>query len=31
MNANLQVVLATAPETFSDYCARFREHRIAGK
>jgi hypothetical protein len=28
---NYQVVLATAPETFADYCAKFRERWIAGK
>jgi hypothetical protein len=26
-----QVVLAAAPETFPDYCAKFREQWIAGK
>ena len=29
--AEYQVVLATAPETFSDYCTKFRECWIAGK
>ncbi len=29
--AQYQVVLAAAPETFSDYCAKFRERWIAGK
>jgi hypothetical protein len=29
--AGYQIVLATAPETFSNYCAKFRERWIAGK
>jgi hypothetical protein len=29
--AGHQSVLATAPETFSDYCAKFRERWIAGR
>jgi hypothetical protein len=29
--AEYQVVLATAPETFSDYCTKFRERWIAGR
>ena len=29
--AGYQLVLTTAPETFSDYCAKFRERWIAGK
>jgi len=29
--AKYQVVLATAPETFSDFCAKFRERWIAGR
>jgi hypothetical protein len=29
--AGYQVVLITAPETFSDYCTKFRERWIAGK
>jgi BarA-like signal transduction histidine kinase len=29
--ASYQVVLISAPETFSDYCAKFRERWIAGR
>ena len=29
--AGYQVVLATAPETFSDYCGKFRARWIAGR
>jgi hypothetical protein len=29
--AGYQGVLATAPETFSSYCAKFRERWIVGK
>jgi hypothetical protein len=29
--AKYQVVLVTAPESFSDYCAKFRARWIAGR
>jgi hypothetical protein len=29
--AGYQTVLATAPETFSRYCAKFRERWVRGK
>jgi hypothetical protein len=29
--AGYQVVLATNPESFSDYCAKFRERWVAGE